>query len=141
MKRALLLLTLCLGPFLAPASHGVTDAEVQAETLVTRYFDALFTGDTQTLGKLLGRELLSTRQNLLNNPDYPSHLLRRYSGARFEIIDSYATGDGGLVVDAIIDLPSASPLSLRFLLRREKQDFDDEPTLYIVSETEPSYPL
>lgn len=134
-----LLALLLLGPAMAQTATNPSAAQLEAESVVNRYLDALLQGDTITLRSLLGGRLATTRQSLLSNPDYSAHLIQRYQGATVKLRDAFTTGDG-VAVDVEIVLGNHDTLHPRFLLERETHPGDPVPQFYIVGETTPGAP-
>ena len=137
MTRILTLLTVLWALSAAPLGFAGGNDQAEAETVVARYFDALFSGDTLTVQRLLGDPLLQTRAALLNNPDYAGHLARRYQGARYAITATRALDNEQLSVEAQILLPEQPPMPTQFLLQRQTHPGDVVPQLYIIAESSP----
>jgi len=90
----------------------------EAESVLFGYFTALQTGDIDALGRILGGALRESMSELLENPDYPSDLIRDYGGADFEIVDLQVLESGDVVTTVDTLLPPSEQLRHRLTLRR-----------------------
>lgn len=140
IKRELLLIMFCLIILLtgttAWADEQQTAEQEEAQAVVTRYFDALAQGDTETIKYLLGGKFLQRREKILSNPVYPDLLSELYALAEFEIIRSAPVGNNAIAVDTIITLNPQEIIKTRFLLAKLGHAPEEESRFRIVGENE-----
>lgn len=115
------ILILGLSSINALAVAGAQD-EMEAQAVLTRYFDALSQGDTLTLRSLMGGDLLEKRSRLLDNPSYPAFLVETYGSARYSIDNMEIISPTDIAVEASITFDQESTAQRRFLLRKEPSD-------------------
>ncbi len=114
-------LLLALLPVLHFAVAEPNYMDAQARGVVSQYFAALSQGDTASIQQLIGGELLSTRQVLLNNPTYPEFLSNFYKDAAFTITDSNELKSGEISVSATIRLEGDEQMDMTFFLSRSER--------------------
>ena len=120
--------------FSSIASAELTLDQLEAKEVVDRYFDALKQGDTNTIQNLLDGDLLTTQRALLNNPNYPQHLVEMYKDATYVITTTETTGDGYLMVAAEIRLNDEESMQTTYLLHRAARENTASDQLYIFAE-------
>ncbi len=105
--------------------------EAEAHDLVSRYLVAIAHGDISTIKTLIGGELLETRRELLDNPDYSAELIRAHQGKNVSITGVKVLGPDQIEVDLRIEESSDSQFGVHLLVARTTGS-DDE--LRIIAE-------
>ena len=95
------------------------DEKVEAEDLLFRFLDAQIEGDTGSIKKMLGGNLLNKRKKLLNNPSYPDFLRRTYKNACLQIIDCKRLQKNTIQVNTIIIMNENESIHVNFILVKE----------------------
>ena len=129
----LVLITLCI-QFPSIVSADQTLDQLEAREVIARYFDALKQGDTQTIQSLLDGDLLTARKSLLNNPNYPDHLIVTYKDMAYEITALETLDDGVLKVDTTIAMNDQEARKTQYLLHRAERENTTSKQLYIFAE-------
>ena len=106
-----------------------SDMEIRARTLVSDYFAALMQGDTQTVLSLIGGEFLSSRQQLLENPEYSSYLSNNYLDASATVTGSSQVAANRVEVDVSIQKSPEEQFAIVLLV--ESMDTASEILLII----------
>jgi hypothetical protein len=96
-------------------SNGLYAETPAPGEVVAMYFQALKSGDTETVKNLISGKLYEKRINLLeNNQGYPAFLKRLYQGLNFQIVNTYQEADEAYV-DVVVLRQNGdhSPLTLK----------------------------
>ncbi|HEY6598510.1 MAG TPA: hypothetical protein VIZ30_04330 [Pseudomonadales bacterium] len=119
----LLLAMLLTSPALLPGvSFGATPDSSAARELIGEYANALKSGDVNALKSILGGELRTSRESLLENPEYPTHLIDTFGNCVFDIVDLTRTESGTFEVVVAIRYSSNETVRRRFVLATVPND-------------------
>lgn len=102
VTRWFVLVLIVIGAISMHAKADSTYVELEAESVLMRYFDALTQGDVFSMRRLMGGQLLETRSKLLENPGYPAYLGEMYARANFSVENIQLTGHGDVLIDVLI---------------------------------------
>lgn len=94
-------------------AEGLPDA---ATTLITRYFNALQSGDVSELDNILGGSLQARLQAMHGNADYALQLASDNSASSFAVIASRLSDAGLIEVDYVVSDGDESVRKRLFLL-------------------------
>lgn len=110
------LLGLCLS--VSAGSVALADLPVQAEAVLSRYYNALQSGDVATMDGLLGGRLLARQRALLSNPTYPEHLRDAYADRSFRFVERDDGEDSGrIIVEVEEKIADDEIIRLRYTLQ------------------------
>ncbi len=98
--------------------------KMEAEAILNRFFSAQITGDTKTIEKLLGGDLLKKRRRLLNNPSYSGFLRRTYKNIRFKIMGYKKINEDTIQVKVMIIMNEHESNLVNFILIKEAYPVD-----------------
>jgi hypothetical protein len=103
------------------AATAGTWLEDNAQNLVSQYLDALTRGDTELVLNVIGGDLLKSRRSLLQNPDYPSYLIKAYTDTKVSVVDSRQLTADSVEVDVMIEKSLDEHYRLTFLVTTVKE--------------------
>jgi hypothetical protein len=122
--------------WLQPVLAALSNSEIEAQSVLTRYFSALTQGDITTLKSLLGGDLLNKRIRLLNNPTYPAFLVETYGSAHFSIEQISTVNSTDIEIDASIIFDHENIARRRFLLHKDPLITTTDVTYQIYQESD-----
>lgn len=118
MKKLILLplIISCLF-FINTAQAQPSKSELAAIDVVNKYFAALQQGDVNTIKTVLGGNLLRQTENYLDQANYGTQLVARFSGSTLDIASSRIINDNTVVVNAVIQINADEQLKLSYKLQ------------------------
>jgi hypothetical protein len=115
------------------AAADPSQIDPAALAVAQSYFDALRSGDEETLLSLFAGDERSRNETQLSDPDYSQYLVDRYRNARYEVTDG-GVRNGISFVDLVIWISDTESFKERLILQSSTDPADS--SLHIVARKE-----